>query len=431
MNQSELQFYIEKYPVFQTILDAKEVYWTNPNYEPYASLPVQGLDESIIYEAAKRFKRFEPLMAKAFPDSSPNGIISSSLEEIPQMKASLEQDTGESIKGRLFLKCDNELPVAGSIKARGGFHEIFTWAEELALKEGILTSKEDDYSKLLHEESRKIFSRYSIAVGSTGNLGLSIGIMSAELGFTVDVHMSQDAKEWKKELLREKGVNVHEYETDYSAAVAQGRKQCEADPRCHFVDDEHSVHLFAGYSAAALEVKEQLEELGMTISKEQPLYVYLPCGVGGGPGGVAYGLKHVFGEHVHCYFAEPVQSPCMLLGLLTGKHADISVQDVGLDNITEADGLAVGTPSSFVGKVMDPLLSGIYTIRDDVLYHYLRMLMDTEGTYLEPSALAGMAGPYRTNNQGEKDAVHVVWGTGGSLVPEEVRTDGYEKGKKS
>ncbi len=347
------------------------------------------------------------------------------------MKASLEQDTGESIKGRLFLKCDNELPVAGSIKARGGFHEIFTWAEKLALQAGILTSKEDDYSKLLHEESRKIFSRYSIAVGSTGNLGLSIGIMSAELGFTIDVHMSQDAKEWKKELLREKGVNVHEYETDYSAAVAQGRKQCEADPRCHFVDDENSVHLFAGYSAAALEVKEQLEEQGITVSKERPLYVYLPCGVGGGPGGVAFGLKHVFGEHVRCYFAEPVQSPCMLLGLLTGKHADISVQDVGLDNITEADGLAVGTPSSFVGKVMDPLLSGIYTIRDDVLYHYLRILKDTEGTYLEPSALAGMAGPYRTNNQDKSNAIHIVWGTGGALVPEEVRTDGYDKGKKS
>ena len=315
-------------------------------------------------------------------------------------------------------------------------------AEDIALQSGLL-KLEDNYAVLMEPRFRELFSQYSIAVGSTGNLGLSIGIMSAKLGFKVTVHMSADARQWKKDLLRSKGVQVVEYADDYSKAVEEGRRQAQGDDHCHFVDDENSKTLFMGYSVAALRLKNQLAEAGIPVDETHPLFVYLPCGVGGGPGGVAFGIKQVFGGAAHCFFAEPTHSPCMILGLSTGYHDQVCVQDFGIDNRTAADGLAVGRASSFVGKVIQPFLSGSYTVTDERLYQYLAALTDQEGIRLEPSALAGMKGPGNVcATEGGKayqskegitsamaGATHLIWATGGNMVPEAEMSAYYQKGK--
>lgn len=416
-----------KTPIVARLKDLQEVLWHNPGQKPFVEgMKTCPLTMADVQDASDRLDRFASYFKSAFPETVPEGgLLESPLVEIPAMKAALEEAYGVAIGGKLLIKLDSHLPVSGSIKARGGIYEVLCLAEKIALQEGFLHPG-DDYAILGSDQARAMFSDYSVAVGSTGNLGLSIGIISAKLGFRVTVHMSADARQWKKDMLRSKGVTVVEYQSDYSVAVAQGRALAQQDPKCHFVDDENSKTLFLGYSVAALRLKKQLEALKISVDTEHPLQVYLPCGVGGGPGGVAFGLKQVFGDGVRCWFAEPTHSPCMVLGMATGLHNEISVQDIGIDNCTAADGLAVGRASGFVGRVMAPFISGCYTLTDERMYGLLAQLTDTEKIRLEPSALAGMYGPVLL----PEAATHIVWATGGSMVPEAELQHYYQTGRQ-
>lgn len=416
----------------------KETCWKNPDYKDFVTASEDcELGFRDILDASERWERFSSYFMVAYPETvATDGILESPLREIPSMRSALEEEYGVSIRGKMYLKMDSHLPVSGSIKARGGVYEVLKFAEEIALKSGML-KLDDDYAILAEKKFSDLFSQYSIAVGSTGNLGLSIGIMSAKLGFRVTVHMSADARQWKKDMLRSKGVTVVEYESDYSEAVKRGREAAALDPTCHFVDDENSRTLFLGYSVAALRLEKQLREQKISVDREHPLMVYLPCGVGGGPGGVAFGLKHVFKDCVHCFFAEPTNACCMILGMATGKHGDISIGEIGIDGRTAADGLAVGRASSFVGRLMAPFMSGCYTLSDDRMYQMLAMLADTEKVYLEPSALAGMYGAVLLASRDEfsdygavEGATHIVWATGGGMVPQEEMRKYYLTGKQ-
>ena len=438
MDKEQVRKLMEENPTVRALAEEREILWLNSKLASFETarggLPLSMAD---VDDEEARLARFAPFIMKKFPETAEaGGIIESELREAAAMKERLNEKYGAKIEGRLFVKMDGDLPIAGSIKARGGIYEVLKHTEELALEHGLLREG-DSYEKLASDEARKFFSQYTMQVGSTGNLGLSIGIMSAAVGYNAVVHMSADARAWKKALLRSHGVKVIEYDTDYSEAVKQGRAQSDADPKSYFVDDENSKNLFLGYAVAAKRLVPQLKALGVAPDAEHPLFVYLPCGVGGAPGGVAFGLKQMFGDAVHCFFIEPTQAPCMVLGMASGLHNGIAVKDVGLTGLTHADGLAVGRASGFVGRVMEPLLSGGFTLRDAKLYEYMRDLLETENAFIEPGSCAAFEGPALLGRSEEwreyieahglaekmKNAAHIAWATGGRLVPEEIRKE--------
>lgn len=423
------------------IQNAEPFLWVNPNLSQHpdlkTNLPVSPED---VITASENWLHLAPLLEGAFEILAPSkGKVESDLIPTPKLQAALGLDAQA---GTIYVKADHALPVAGSIKARGGLYEVCMHAWLLAKQAGLMAEAETTAS-LLHPDIRQFFSTHRIAVGSTGNLGLSVGLAARALGFKATVHMSSDAKAWKVKRLTDIGVDVVQHKTDYGSAVDQARNEAAADPKTYFVDDERSELLFHGYSAAAIHLKTQLDQQSIKVDAEHPLFIYLPCGIGGAPGGIAYGVKTIFGRDAHCFFVEPAQSPCALVQLHHGLDRPVSVYDYGLTNKTEADGMAVAQVSMFVAKVVCTLLSGVFTVADDDLFRWLYLAKSTESLKLEPSAAACLAGPeFLTKTpeglQYQKDqgldgimhnATHILWATGGSLVPDAQYEMFFEKGR--
>ena len=201
--------------------------------------------------AKKRFERFATLFMEAFDEIDGPCYYKSDL---------LKSKLGDE----LYLKLDSELKVAHSVKARGGFNEVMCKVEDVLKKNNML----DKFNELSLDDIRKIMSEYTIEVSSTGNLGLSIGLCAKAFGFKAKVHMSRDAKDWKKKLLREAGAEVIEYDNDYTYAVKMGRASAEKNPMSYFVDDEMSEKLFLGYAASIFETAEEVESSGMIINSD-------------------------------------------------------------------------------------------------------------------------------------------------------------------
>jgi D-serine dehydratase len=385
------------------------LFWRRP-----AKLGVYTRQEIAFEEvraAEARLKRWSGALQALFPQLvSRDGLIESEL--VPWSHSAFVQARG---LGNAFVKADHDLPIAGSIKARGGVYEVLAVAERIADREGIWPGAARDPEILLQGSARAALGRYTVAVGSTGNLGLSVGLMASALGMKAVVHMSRDAKPWKKDRLRASGATVVEHEGDYAAAVAAGRAAAAGDPLVHFVDDENSKDLFLGYATAALRIAGQFEDVGVVPAPEAPVDVYLPCGVGGAPGGITFGLKSLFGDGVRCFFGEPVNSPSFLLRLLLPDRA-ASVYDIGLSNRTVADGLAVARASDFAVRLVGDWVDGCYTADDPQLLRTVFELSQRDALPVEPSAAIAFLGAGQNPDTNAASA-SIFWTTGGSLVP--------------
>ncbi|WP_406872694.1 D-serine ammonia-lyase [Aminobacter sp. P9b] len=402
----------------QEVLNREPYIWMNPGLDSsYVVIPSLDINITDIRAAQARWIRFQPLIARLFPQTvATNGRIDSDLIEISDIPSLFPNAAVES---RIFVKTDHDLPITGTIKARGGIYEVLTIAEKLALSTGLISSPEDTLA-LDSPKAAEKFSRFKIIVGSTGNLGFSVGAIARSLGFKAEVHMSKDAKSWKKDRLRRIGVSIVEHPGSYTSAVAAARASAELDQSSFFIDDENSRALFLGYSTAAFDLVRQLKSADVAINADTPANVYLPCGVGGAPGGITFGLKALLGDAVRCYFIEPVNAPCMLVQLASGSDIAIALEDLGLNGETIADGLAVTSASMLVARLMDRLVDGCLTCTDADMVAWVQRLWEQEGLRLEPSAAAPFCGLSQLLAAGSgSNAVHVLWTTGGSHLPDE------------
>lgn len=191
MDKQEL---LAQFPALAPYAAETPTFWANPHYGAPRD-DAASLREADVFDAGTRWRRFAPYLAEVFPETAAaGGIIESPIYRLPHLENQISQDTGTAFPGKLYMKADSELPVSGSIKSRGGIYEVLKFAETIAMREGDLAYT-DDYRILNSPRYKQMFSKYGIAVGSTGNLGLSIGLMASTLGFQTTVHMSADARQ--------------------------------------------------------------------------------------------------------------------------------------------------------------------------------------------------------------------------------------------
>ena len=84
------------------------------------------------------------------------------------------------------------------------------------------------------------------------------------------------------------------------------------------------------------------------------------------------------------------------------------------------------------------MLDGIFTVQDDRLFQLLAALAREENIHIEPSAAAGFPGYYHSQRhaayveklgpEAMKNSTHIIWATGGSMVPIKEIEDYVEKG---
>lgn len=184
-----------------------------------------------VLDSAARWRRFAPLLAGLFAAELPDGLIESPLTPIPRLVTRHAHALAPArLSERVFIKADHALPLAGSIKARGGLYAVLCIAERAAMSAGLLRPG-DDYAALAAPTAREFLATQQVIVGSTGNLGFAVGLAARALGFQAQVHMSHDAKEWKKQRLRALGVSVIEHRSDYTSAVTAARSTATSGPR--------------------------------------------------------------------------------------------------------------------------------------------------------------------------------------------------------
>ena len=132
ISHNALENLLQEYPLLRQMAAGEPVCWTNPKLRPFAETATDnpfGLEDAL--DAMTRLERFAPYIAQVFPETAERGgIIESPVREIRAMRARLEDLWSLPLKGRLFLKLDSQLPISGSIKARGGFYEVMALAEQ-------------------------------------------------------------------------------------------------------------------------------------------------------------------------------------------------------------------------------------------------------------------------------------------------------------
>jgi threonine dehydratase len=260
------------------------------------------------------------------------------------------------VGAEVFLKCENFQRV-GAFKFRGAYNAA---------------------SRLTPEQLAR-----GIVAYSSGNHAQAVALAARELGTTAVIVMPEDAPPSKRAATCGDGAEIVTYDryTGDRVAIAQG---LAAERGLTVIPPYEHPHIMAGQGTAALELLEEVGELGALMT---------PVGGGGLIAGSSTVGKGLY-PGIRMIGVEPEAGDDTKRSLEAGRRISIPVPH------TIADGQALPTPGELTFSVNRRLVDEVVLVGDDEIRDAMRFAFERLKIVVEPSGatplaalLTGRAGP--------------------------------------
>jgi threonine dehydratase len=270
------------------------------------------------------------------------------LKGVAHRTAVLRSRTLDALVGaEVFLKCENFQRV-GAFKFRGAYNAA---------------------SRLTTEQLER-----GIAAYSSGNHAQAVALAARELGTTAVIVMPDDAPRSKREATEAYGAEIVTYDRYGGDRVAIAEALAAERGLADIPPYEHP-HVMAGQGTAALELLEEVGELGALLA---------PVGGGGLIAGSATVAKGLY-EGIRIVGVEPEAGDDTRRSLEAGRRVEIPVPH------TIADGQALHTPGELTFSVNRRLVDAIALVSDDEIRAAMRFAFERLKIVIEPSGATPLA----------------------------------------
>lgn len=253
----------------------------------------------------------------------------------------------ELVGAEVFLKCENFQRV-GAFKFRGAYNAA---------------------SRLTPEQLGR-----GIAAYSSGNHAQAVALAARELGTTAVIVMPEDAPPSKRAATEGYGAEIVTYDryTGDRVAIAEA---LAAERGLALIPPYEHPHVMAGQGTAALELLEEVGELGALLT---------PVGGGGLMAGSATVAKGLHAD-IRMIGVEPEAGDDTKRSLEAGRRVSIPVPH------TIADGQALHIPGELTFSVNRRLVDEIALVADDEIRDAMRFAFERLKIVVEPSGVTPLA----------------------------------------
>ncbi|MHA1400650.1 MAG: threonine/serine dehydratase [Candidatus Heimdallarchaeaceae archaeon] len=268
-------------------------------------------------------------------------------------------------KGAVYLKLENT-QLTNSFKIRGALNKL------LFLKESDITN--------------------DFITASSGNHGVAFAYGLNMLNLEGTIYLPETASQSKIEVLREIGVDLKFYGTDYVETEAYVKRLAEHENKI-YISPYNDYQIIGGQGTIALELEQQLEHIDS---------VFVPIGGGGLISGIAGYFKEAK-KNIQIVGCQPSNSPVMYESIKAGKIIEMKSKP------TLSDGTAGGIdPEAITFELCRKFVDDFVLTTEDEIKNSIRLIVQKHFMLVEGAGALSVASFIKKNKQFRDKSVVLI-----------------------